>query len=73
MGVELNKILFDQRIPLLKKYVYVNKNNIVAALLPNFCTLQNVLRKEDYFEMYQSLAEKMKQTDYGKSVYERSK
>lgn len=72
-GEELNRILFKQRVPLLKQYVAKYNNTILGALLPNFCTLQEVLRKEDYLAMYQLLSPAMQMTNYGKSIYEKAK
>lgn len=70
---EPNRILLQERIPLLKTYVTQNSNSIIGALIPNFCTLTGLLKKEDYLEMYSTLSSPMKATRYGKSVYERSK
>lgn len=72
IGLQLNEIVFKERIPLLKKYVKANHNNIVGALLPNFCTLKSVLKKEDYLEMYNMLASEMKTSDFAKSTLMRS-
>lgn len=73
IGLKLNEILFKKRIPLLKKYVKTNRNNIVGALLPNFCTLKAVLKPEDYLELYNMLTSKIKTSDYAKSTLIRSK
>lgn len=72
MGLALNHILLKERIPLLKKYVSEHSNTIVGALLPNFCTLTDVLKKEDYLEMYHTLAPSMQQSNYGKSLFKRT-
>ena len=73
VGILLNQILFGERIPLLKKYVKANHHNIIGALLPNFCTLKDVLKKEDYLEMYHMLTNDMKNSDYAKSTLNRTK
>lgn len=70
---ELNDILFKKRIPLLKQYVAQYKNNMLGALLPNFCLLKDILSKTDYLEMYNMLTAQFKQTDYAKSTFEKSK
>ena len=72
LAMQLNDILFNERIPLLKKYVKANRTNIVGALLPNFCNLKTFLKKEDYVEMYNLLTNKMKTSDYAKSTLKRS-
>lgn len=73
IGLKLNEILFKERVPLLKKYVRANHNNIVGALLPNFCTLKALLKPEDYLELYNMLTSKMKNSDYAKSTLNQSK
>lgn len=73
IGLQLNEILFKERVPLLKKYVKANHNNIVGALLPNFCTLKALLKPEDYLELYNMLTSKMKNSDYAKSTLTQSK
>lgn len=73
VGLRLNEILFKERIPLLKKYVKANHNNLVGALLPNFCTLKSLLKPEDYLELYNMLTSEMKTSDYAKSTLTRSK
>ncbi|KQB99165.1 DUF4369 domain-containing protein [Pedobacter sp. Hv1] len=70
---ELNDMLFKERIPLLKQYVAQYKNNMLGALLPNFCLLKDLLSKADYLEMYNMLTVQFKQTDYAKSTFEKSK
>ena len=72
IGLALNHILMKERIPLLKKYVSENSNNIVGALLPNFCTLNEVLKKGDYLEMYNALTPSMQKSDYGKILFEKT-
>ena len=72
-GQLLNNITLKQRVPLLKYYVQKYNNEIVGALIPNFCTLKDVLKKEDYLEMYNSLSDEIRATKYGQSVYERTK
>jgi hypothetical protein len=73
VGKELNYILQVERIGLLKKYVYDNSNSTVGALLPNFCTIKNALTKENYKELYDSLSEEIKTSDYGQGLLEKSK
>ncbi|TFF38771.1 DUF4369 domain-containing protein [Mucilaginibacter psychrotolerans] len=73
VGKELNAITLKERVPLLKAYVAKYRRQIVGALIPNFCTLKEVLKKEDYLEMYNSLSPKMQQTGYGQSVFNNSK
>lgn len=65
---ELNYILKTERVELLKKYVSDNANSTVGALLPNFCTIEKVLTTEDYSELYNSLSEEIKKTDYAKEI-----
>jgi hypothetical protein len=72
VGLALNNILLKERVPLLKKYVRANSNTIVGALLPNFCTLKDVLKKEDYLEMYTALTPSMRQSDYGKDLFKKT-
>jgi len=48
-------------------------DNIIGALIPNFCTLQEVLKKEDYLEIYNLLNEKMRKTNYGQNIFEKTK
>jgi hypothetical protein len=59
-GKELNNITLGQRVPLLKSYVQNYNNEIVGALIPNFCTLKEILEKEDYLEMFNFLTDKIK-------------
>ena len=73
VGQTLNNITFEQRVPLLKKYVRQYNYNIIGALIPNFCSLQEVLKKEDYLEIYNLLDEKMRKTNYGQSIFEKTK
>lgn len=68
---KLNSILKIDRVSLLKKYVKNNSQNIVGALLPIFCSLENVLTEKDYQEMYDTLSQKIKETDYGNSLLEK--
>lgn len=69
IGKELNNILQVQRIDLLKKYVSDNSNSVIGGLLPTFCTLEDVLTKENYEEIYNMLSEKIKNSQYGKSLF----
>ncbi|MGK0308899.1 MAG: hypothetical protein ACI8RP_001866 [Urechidicola sp.] len=73
VGKELNYILQVERIGLLKKYVSDNSSSTVGALLPNFCTIENVLTKENYKELYDSLSEEIKTSGYGQGLLEKSK
>lgn len=73
VGKELNYILQVERVGLLKKYVLDNSNSTVGALLPNFCTIENALTKENYKELYNSLSEEIKKSDYGQGLLEKSK
>jgi hypothetical protein len=70
---KLNYILKEERIGLLKTYVFNNSNSTVGALLPNFCTIENALTKENYKELYNSLSEEIKKSDYGQELLEKSK
>ncbi|MEL7004281.1 MAG: DUF4369 domain-containing protein [Bacteroidota bacterium] len=70
---ELNYILSEERVGLLKKYVSDHSNSTVGALIPSFCTIENVLTTEHYNEFYNSLSEEIKMSDYGKGLLERSK
>lgn len=72
-GKELNSITLKQRVPLLKSYVKKYNNEIIGALIPNFCTLREVLKKEDYLDMFNFLTDEIKQTNYGQSIYNRTK
>jgi len=69
---QLNQLTFEKRIPLLKQYVFANASNVIGALIPNFCTLGEVLKKEDYLDMFNILSPEMQQTNYGKSVYNKA-
>jgi len=70
---KLNYILQVDRVGLLKKYVSDNSNSTVGALLPSFCTIENALTKENYKDLYNSLSENIKESDYGKGLLEKSK
>jgi hypothetical protein len=72
LATQLNGITFDRRIPLLKRYVRGNRENIVGALLPNFCTLSQVLKPEDYEEIYDCLSKPIQETAYGQSIKSRT-
>ncbi len=67
---QLNKILQEDRVGLLKEYVYEHSNTTVGALLPAFCTIEDVLTPEDYNELYEVLSDSIKVTDYGKNLKE---
>lgn len=68
LRIQLNQILLEDRVNLLKRYVSQNKDNEVGALIPNFCTLENTLTQEDYLDMYNSLSDNMKKSEYGQSI-----
>ena len=70
---QLNHILKVDRVELLKKYVSEHANTTVGALLPSFCTIETALTTEDYQELYESLSEDIKTSDYGKSLLEKFK
>lgn len=70
---KLNYILKEERVGLLKKYVSNYSDTTIGALLPNFCTIENVLTQEDYKVLYNSLSDKIKKTDYGKGLLVKSK
>lgn len=70
---ELNYILQEERVGLLREYVLNNSNSTVGALLPSFCTISGALTKVDYAEFYQSLSEEVKQSGYGQELLERSR
>ena len=72
LGNNLNNILLNDRVGLLKSYVKENYNNQVGALLPNFCTLKEFLTSEDYLQMYQSLSVDVQKSWYGQSVKSKS-
>lgn len=69
---ELNYILQIERVDLLKKYVSDNSDSTIGALLPNFCTIENALTKENFKELYNSLSEEIKKSDYGQGLLEKS-
>lgn len=62
----------DERVELLKESVKRHRASIVGALLPIFCTFDDVLTSEDYIDMFESLTEEMQQTGYGQMVLQRS-
>lgn len=61
-----------ERVALLKSYVQRHNSSVIGALIPNFCTLGNVLTKEDYQEMYDMLTPEMQKTGYGSSILSRT-
>jgi hypothetical protein len=69
---QLNEITFGQRVNLLKRYVEDNKDQVVGALLPIFCAMDDILKKEDYRAMYDMLSPEIQQTAYGKELKSRS-
>ncbi|MBB2150546.1 DUF4369 domain-containing protein [Pedobacter gandavensis] len=73
IGIELNAVLLKKRVPLLKQYVKANAKTTIGALLPNFCILEDALKKEDYKEMYEMLDLKIRKTGYGQRVLARCK
>jgi hypothetical protein len=64
----MNFVLLNEKIPLLKHYVKENSNSIVGALIPNFCTMTKLLKKEDYREMYDMLTPEIQKTALAKSI-----
>lgn len=68
LAQQLNDITLKERVLLLKSYVTRYRDNIVGALIPNFCTLQEVLKREDYLEMFNLLTDEIKNTKYGQSI-----
>ena len=68
---KLNTILKINRVGLLKRYVKENSHNIVGPLLPIFCTLENVLTENDYEEMYNTLGDEIRKTDYGQTLFQK--
>lgn len=73
IGRQLNRINQVDRVNLLKKYVSQNSNSTVGALLPSFCTLEDVLTPEDYKQLYNILSKRAKQTNYGQALLEKTK
>ncbi len=67
---QLNHILQVEKVALLKRYVKQYNDQIVGALLPNFCTLKDVLTSADYAEMYEMLTPAIQQSGYGQSIRE---
>ena len=67
----MNKILQIERVGLLKKYVANYSNTTVGALLPSFCTIENALTEKDYEEIYNTLSEQIRQTNYGQNIFEK--
>ena len=65
---EMYQIAKVDRIALLKSYVKDHKNTIIGALLPNFCTMDNVLSNEDYREIYNTLSPANQKTAFGQSI-----
>jgi hypothetical protein len=72
MAVQLNNITNNERVPLLKRYVRDYRASVIGALLPNFCTLEQVLNPVDYEEMYRALDAEIQSTAYGQSLRERA-
>ena len=72
LAQKLNTILKVDRVNLLKKYVSNNANSTIGALLPAFCTIEDALTQEDYQEIYETLEDEIKLTDYGKNIAERA-
>ena len=65
---QLNAIILEERVPLLKSYVRENSDNIVGALLPFFCTLKNAMTENDYIEIYNLLSEDIQKTGFGRNI-----
>ena len=72
VALKLNSINYKERIPLLKVYVKKYRGEIIGALIPNFCTLSDILSKQDYLEMFEYLTQEMKISAYGKSILNKS-
>ena len=71
IALKLNKIHQVDRVDLLKRYVSENSTSTVGALLPAFCTIENSLTEKDYKEIYNTLFENIKQTDYGQRIFKK--
>jgi hypothetical protein len=72
LAQKLNTIFKVDRVNLLKKYVSNNASSTIGALLPAFCTIEDALTQEDYQEIYETLEDEIKLTDYGKNIAERA-
>ncbi|QDZ63759.1 hypothetical protein EVD20_15970 [Elizabethkingia bruuniana] len=72
LATKLNSITVNRK-KLLKKYVKDNGDNIVSAIIPNFCTLSAALDATDYQEMYDFLSESVKKSFYAKSILDHVK
>ncbi|MBN3519226.1 DUF4369 domain-containing protein [Algoriphagus lutimaris] len=70
---KLNQITQVDRKALLKEYVEKHKEQMIAALLPNFCLLANQLTIEDYSDLYASLSIPIQQSIYGQELLHKSK
>lgn len=70
---KMNHVVLHDKVALLKKYVTSNNDNIIGALIPNFCTLGEILTPADYADIYNLLSPENQQTDFGKSILEMSK
>ncbi len=68
LKADILKVIYEERIPLLKSYVRENSNSMIGATLPVFCTLGKKLRKEDYEEMYNSLSEEIRNSKFGENL-----
>lgn len=72
IATKLNQISQVDRKAILKKYVASHKEEIIAALLPNFCLLEDQLTAEDYKDMFASLSNPIQQSNYGKELLQKS-
>lgn len=65
---QLDKILREDRVNLLKSYVLEYYNETAGALIPNFCSIGDILSAHDYLEMYHILSADTKQSYYGQMI-----
>lgn len=70
---KLNQITEVDRKALLKAYVERHKEQMIAALLPNFCLLSDQLTPDDYLDLYASLSIPIQQSIYGQELLLKSK
>ncbi len=68
IALRLNQILETDRVALLKKYVSVHHDHVIAALLPNFCLMETQLTPDDYSEMYDALSSEVQHSVYGQEL-----
>ena len=70
---KLNHIVQVEKVGLVKKYVRENFDSKIGALIPNFCTIEDKLRREDWDEIYNYLTPEIRETGYGKRIYKKLK